>query len=411
MAITQADDGTVDVPEIVQGADFKRLNRRSKKRPDWWVFAVDRQTHLLPDNSRAIFEAVKDDPEITKIVLTRSRRIELAGTNVVTESLLSPAGQQRLVQSGTVFVESNPRRTLAAPIVAKRQRVVLVRKGLQLEKTGRAMNDPVVPEGPSEPDDLAPRIHRVPAPAVTGLLAASDVDQLAVLATHWPATYENVWRTGIPAHDFLTGDEQTLPVDLRAQLEALRRELGGRRLLLFSPALRRTGTDPAPYEFSESELGALTAWCDEHDYVLGLREHTNDLRRAYAARLESATIDLSHRRFPSLHVVMRAADGMLTDYSGDALDFACTGKPVVSFAHDLDHWRDRLLYDLDHFFPGRVCAAFDELESALDVFVGGTSVPHAERVRDMLVDHRDGRNTERVLARLMAPAEVAGERR
>lgn len=408
LSITEGEDGAVEVPEPVSGSDFKRWNRRTKKRPDWWVFAVDLHTHRLPDNSRAIFEAVKDDPDITKIILTRSRRIELTGTNVVMESVNSPAGRQRLVQSGTAFFDFNTRRTLDAPVVAKHQRLIMVREGLLLEKTGRTRLPAAEPNGPSAPDDLTPRFHRFPPSTVTGLLVASDVDQLAALATHWPASFEHTWRTGIPAHDFLLGEQEALPADLQVQLAALRRELGGRRLLLFSPALRRVGTDSAPYEFSEAEIGALASWCDQHGYVLGLRESDRDLGRAYSSKLGALTLDLSHRRYPSLHAVMRAADGMLTDYSGFALDFACTGKPVVSFVHDMAEARDRLLYDLDHFFPGPVCTEFDALESALDVFVGGPTVPHAERVRNMLVDHRDGRNTERVLARLMAEAEGTG---
>lgn len=404
-AITVGQDGTVDVPVPVLGADFRRWNRRTKKRPDWWVFAVDLRTHRLPANSRAIFEAVKDDPDITKIILTRSRRIELPGTNVITEPVLSPSGQRRLVQAGTVFTESDARLALGVPVASSHQRLVLVRDGLQLEKTGRAARQPVRPDGPSAPDDLMPRIHRMPPSTVTGLLVASDVDQLAALATHWPASYEHVWRTGIPAHDFLVGEEGSLPEELQLQLAALRTELGGRRLLLFLPALRGAGTE---YAFTTAELGALGAWCNQHGYVLGLRENDRDLGRAYSSRLGDLTVDLSHRRYPSLHAVMRVADGLVTDYSGSALDFACTGKPVVSFVHDMEAAQDRLLYDLDHFFPGAVCREFEALEAALDVFVGGPVVPHAARVRDMLVDHRDGRNTERVIARLAAQAEGTG---
>ena len=67
--------------------------------------------------------------------------------------------------------------------------------------------------------------------------------------------------------------------------------------------------------------------------------------------------------------------------------------------------RDRVLYDLDHFFPGPVCRDFDSLEASLDVLAGAPSVPHDARVREMLVDQRDGRSTERVLARLAALVE------
>jgi hypothetical protein len=407
LAITVRPDGTVDVPEVRQGTEYRTWNRKTPKRPDWWVFAVDRGTHRLPDNSRAIFEAVKDDPEITKIILTRSRRVQLEGTNVVVEPLLSPAGRERLVGAGTVFVASAPRQTLSAPVTAQRQEIVMVRGGLQLEKSGRAARGPVVPSEPSALADETLVLHAPPTPTVSALLAASDVDQVAALATHWPASYEQVWRTGIPAHDFLLGEENMLPADVQAQLTSVREETDGRRLLLFSPTRRTSGTDLAPYEFSAAEIGALTSWCERNDFVLGLRESEVDLERAYSVQLGEHALDLSHRRYPSLHAVLRASDAMLTDHSGTALDFACTGRPVVSFVHDMELARDRVLYDLDHFFPGPLCTDFEALEASFDVFGGAPTVAHAARVRSMLVDDTDGRNTERVLARLAMYSEVA----
>ncbi|MCL3816992.1 rhamnan synthesis F family protein [Aeromicrobium wangtongii] len=405
LSITAGDDGSVEAPETVRGSNYRRLNRQTPKRPDWWVFAVDRRTHRLPDNSRAIFEAVKDDPDVTKIILSRSRRIGLEGTNVVEESVLAPAGRDRLLQAGTVFVAANPRQTLSAPVLSKYQTLVMVREGLQLEKRGRALRRPVRPEGASALDDPMLLIHPVPPSTVTGLLAASDVDQLAALAVHWPASYEHVWRTGIPAHDFLLGEEDALPTDLRAQLASVRQQLDGRRLLLFSPTQRTSGTDLAPYEFSAGQIEALTGWCERNDFVLGVRESVADLERAYSAQLGDRALDLSHRRYPSLHAVLRASDAMLTDHSGTALDFACTGRPVVSFVHDMELARDRVLYDLDHFFPGPVCRTFEELEASFDVFGGAPTVPRAARVRQMLVDHTDGQNTARVLSRLAAHSE------
>lgn len=407
LAITEGEDGSVDAPQTVRGADYRRLNRRTAKRPDWWVFAVDRSTHRLPDNSRAIFEAVKDDPDVTKIILTRSRRVELDGVNVITESVLGASGREHLVQAGKIFVRADPRPAVSAPVIAKYQDLIVVRDGLQLEKSGYAARKPIVPEGVTPLDDPMPLVHRVPPASVTALLAASDVDQLATLATHSPASYEHLWRTGIPAHDFLLQDEEALPHDLRAQVMSLRDELRGRRLLLFAPTLRQTGGDLSPYPFTDAEIEALTAWCGRHDFVLGIREDDTDLERPYMSRFRGRALDLSWRRYPSVHAVLRSAAAMLTDFSGAALDFAaCTGRPVVSFLHDPEVARDVLLYDLDHFFPGPAVTDFAALEASLDVFAGAGSVPHASRVREMLVDHRDGRNTERVTASIAA-LEVA----
>lgn len=402
-SITRAADGRVKVPRVLEGTAFRQRNKKTPKRPDWWAFPVDRVTHEFPDNSRAIFEAIKDDPQITKIILTRSRPVRLPGANVVAEPLLSVAGRDRLMQSGRVFMTSNVRRSVDGGIRSSpEQRLIFVRHGLQLEGAGRVANDPSGPSQRVPAGRSLPSYHPTPPVAVDGLLVTSDVDQLATLATHWPTRFENVWRTGIPAHDFLQLDEQQLPEDLQQQIGRIRAQLRGRRLLLLAPARRTRGMERVPYRFSDVEVARVRAWCERNDFVLGIREHILDVERAYMVDFAGSAIDMSPGRYPSVHAVMRAADAMLTDYDGSALDFATTGKPVISFAHDLEVAQARLLYDLEHFFPGPVCRDFESLESTLDFFVDTPHVPRHARVREMLIDHHDGRNTERVLARLAA---------
>ena len=47
---------------------------RHPKFDHWWAFPVCAYDHTLAGNERAVFEEVRDDPSIKKIVLTRSRR-------------------------------------------------------------------------------------------------------------------------------------------------------------------------------------------------------------------------------------------------------------------------------------------------------------------------------------------------
>ena len=64
-------------------------------------------------------------------------------------------------------------------------------------------------------------------------------------------------------------------------------------------------------------------------------------------------------------MVLRAADALLTDFSGSAVDFMATGRPVISFVHDLADVADSLYYDLEHVMPGGVCRDFGELLGAM----------------------------------------------
>ncbi|WP_017934035.1 CDP-glycerol glycerophosphotransferase family protein [Nocardioides sp. Iso805N] len=405
MSIHADADGRVKVPRVLRGNAYRRRDAAVDKNSDTWVFAVDVSDHRLPPNSRAIFEAVKDDPSITKVVLTRSKRIHLDGVNVVTEPLLSPRGRQLLLRAGTLFLNRRPRATFRAPLDPERQTIVAVRDGLLLERTGRTAGKPLAPETTnSEPNEL---IHPAPLPAYSGLLVASDVDALAAVASHWPATYSQSWRTGIPAHDFLFCAPEALPADMREELQRLRAQVAGRTLVLFAPSLRRTGADYEPYRFSNAEIAWLRSWTERDDIALGIREHPLDLERPYMTQLGEFALDLSVRHYPSDHVVLRAADALMTDFSGSALDFAVTGKPVLSFAHDLEVAQDRLLYDLEHFFPGPVACTFDSLAVDLEYLPTQQRSPRYDRIREMLTDYHDAQNTNRVLARLTS---TAGER-
>ena len=88
---------------------------------------------------------------------------------------------------------------------------------------------------------------------------------------------------------------------------------------------------------------------DRHNAVLGVREHMADRARTYWHQLAPlGSIDLSNRRFPDLEVLYRVADGLVSDYSSCLVDFLLTGRPVASFAYDLDRYSEQergLFYD------------------------------------------------------------------
>jgi CDP-glycerol glycerophosphotransferase (TagB/SpsB family) len=159
----------------------------------------------------------------------------------------------------------------------------------------------------------------------------------------------------------------------------------------------------APYAFSQGQIDHLGSLARDQGAVIGIREPVSDLHRAYSTAFGDLAVDVSPHRFGSLSVVLRATDALLTDYDGSALDFTVTGRPVVSFAHDLISAGDHLLYDLDHLFPGPVCRDFESLAATLATVFdppAAASVRQYNRVRDLLIDHRDGLNSARAVERV-----------
>lgn len=398
-AIEIGGDGALEVPEHVLGPALVKADESTPKRPDSWTFAVDPVTHMLPENSRAIFELVARDPTITKIVLTRSRRVELSGTNVLTEPLLSPEGRRHLLSSGVVFVSRLPQASLSGQISPALHHVIAVRQGLMLLKSGRV--GAAARRSGGKPPPATGRLrmlHKADPPNLSAVLTASDIDHSAEIAAQWPARYADGWRTGIPSHDFLLAD--ALPDELSHQEAEVLRTLAGRRLVLFAPIARGMGAALGPYRFSAQEVDSLTSLVRSHGAVLGIREPVTDLERPYSAAFGESALDLSVHRFPSNAAVLRATDVLLTDYDGVALDLTVTGRPVIGFAPDLPMAADLLLYDYHHMFPGPICedveSLAEALRSALTVSDGAADRQY-ERVRDLLVDHRDGQSAARVI--------------
>ncbi|GAB2753649.1 hypothetical protein GCM10027020_02070 [Nocardioides salsibiostraticola] len=352
-AIERDETGAVTVPRLLAGRDFRRRDAATPTFEHWWAFPVSADLHTLPDNSRAIFEEVRDDPSVKKIVLTRSRDVTLTGENVVVLPLNSPEGQEHLLRSGQVFVKDRPRASLGQPLSSDHN-VIVVRPGLALESPAQSSASasvrPIAPAGPRR---------------TRAALGSSRVDQLAAGSLHYPLAYDDLWMTGHPALDFLLAARDRLPDDLAGEEDRLQDELDGRRLLLFAPS-RRAPDDRPAYPFSHSETSWLAEWCTRHDVVLGLREHPHDQTRDYSRSLREVSLDLSARRYPHVHVVLRSVDALLTDYHSLALDFLATGRPIVNFAPDLDDVAGSLLYDLEHVLPGPVVRSFDQLSDALD---------------------------------------------
>ncbi len=89
--------------------EFEEEDAWTPKHDHWWAFAVDPLTHRLEGSARAVFEAVRRDPSIRKIVLTDGERQDLRGFNVLVVPVDGPSAPYYLMRCGNVFVVDSPR--------------------------------------------------------------------------------------------------------------------------------------------------------------------------------------------------------------------------------------------------------------------------------------------------------------
>ena len=85
--------------------------------------------------------------------------------------------------------------------------------------------------------------------------------------------------------------------------------------------------------------------------------------------------------WPDMNELLAATDVLVTDYSSAFFDFACTGRPMVFFAYDLEEYRGRTrghYFAMEDVVPGPVV---DQVEEATEAVVRAALDPDGERER------------------------------
>ncbi|MFK7940773.1 MAG: CDP-glycerol glycerophosphotransferase family protein [Roseovarius sp.] len=366
------------------------------KYDHWWAFPVCVHSHQFSDNTRAVFDHVKHDPSIKKIILTRGKHIETDGVNVIIVPLHSYEGQSYLLRSRQVFLRHGVEANIEYALSDDLHNFHNLWHGIPLKRIGYTSLDQA-----ASIDKLVAENKRL-----TSVIASSDVDRLAMTAAYWPLTFHDIWVTGLPRHDTIMKPESDLPEDMRTRAEHLKDRLKGRRFMLFAPTFR-ADQENGYYSFSDTEVQQLAAWLKRNNMAMGIREHMADKTRLYSSQLRGECFfDASERHYPDVELLYRHADMLLTDYSSCFIDFMLTGRPMASFAFDQYSYANTqrgMFYDQEMVFPGPVCTDFASLMDGLETLLDDPT-PAERQAYEWKVDFfhkfRDDRNSERVVARV-----------
>lgn len=382
---------------VPASVDTRALDQQTPKHDNWWAFPVCAFTSRLDDNSRALFEFVKDDPSIKKIILTRRYDLAFSGENVVVAPLISKVGLEYLMGSRFIFLKHSRPTNIPYPIATLEHAVINLWHGIPFKRIHFVSHDQ---------QDKQKKLKKHNN-ELTSVICASNVDKLAMTAAFWPLTYYDIWLTGLPRHDFITCEATALPAHLAEQFSRLAERLAGRRLVLFVPTFKNDQTE-GYYRFSPEELHTMDAFLAAHNLVLGIREHMADRQRSYSSQLCGDNyLHLSLDTFPDVEVLYRHASALVTDYSSAFIDFLLTNRPVISFAYDFEHYSSTergLFYDMEWAFPGAIAKNFEELMTAL----AGTleEMSEVERAlyefkKRIFIKYTDSNNASRVYKKVM----------
>ncbi|MCW2531079.1 MAG: hypothetical protein JWP62_649 [Blastococcus sp.] len=265
------------------------------------------------------------------------------------------------------------------------------------------------------------RIHHDVRPVRPGWLdnADKDVARWDMLLSPNPPSTERlrhafgfggpVHETGYPRNDVLSSPDRD---DVRARVRA---ELGipdGTTAVLYAPTWRDDLVFDTTGGRDFDVPIDLTAFADRlgADHVLLTRLHSMVAGRI-AVPPGAPVIDVSDR--PESAELYLAADMLVTDYSSAMFDFAVTGKPMVFYTYDLEHYRDDLrgfYFDFAEVAPGPLVRTSEELVEAIadrDVAASELADRYV-RFRDTFCSLEDGHATDRVLDLLFPPGDSAG---
>ncbi|MGW0928149.1 bifunctional glycosyltransferase/CDP-glycerol:glycerophosphate glycerophosphotransferase [Streptomyces sp. NPDC002644] len=150
---------------------------------------------------------------------------------------------------------------------------------------------------------------------------------------------------------------------------AIRSRIGipdGKRVVMYAPTWRDDQFySPGKYkldfridlEDARARLGA--------DHVLLVRRHPNVVDPVPGAG-DGFVFDVSD--YPDMADLSLITDVMITDYSSLMFDYVNTGRPILFFTYDLDHYRDTLrgfYFDFESSAPGPLVSTSEELVAAI----------------------------------------------
>jgi CDP-glycerol glycerophosphotransferase len=386
------------IPALIVTILLKTIDLLIPKSPKRWVFPVHFFMHTFSDNSRAVYEAALDRPDIIKIILTRGKSIDCAArSDTVSVPMLSLAAMWHLLRARVIVIQHSVYMDLAPLRMHRRfffnltSRIVfntwhgIPVKSLLAKSSGIHIR----------PINREKKHHH--------LCASSSIDKLAMTVSFYPVPPSNVHVTGAPRNDFLRISDDELPSYCQKQLAHIRNMTKQRKLVVYAPTYRELQLGGHYYSFSNSEINQLKKILRDNDAVLGLRLHYFNRQVSYADMIDGELVfEMDQSNIPDMAMLIREAHIVITDYSGLFVDALYLGRPVVSFAYDRTHYMKMqrgFVYSLETISPLPVCESFDALMKQVSRLLSGpndvSSIEYscAQRIFFDRIDSDNGRRT------------------
>lgn len=370
------------------------------KKKNIWIFPVHFYLKTFSDNIRAVYEEVKNDESIIKVILTRDKPIDSFQTdkNTVILPMKSWKAYWYLLKCKVIFIQHSLRHDFY-PIHYKENLILcLKRRKLVNLWHGIAVKSIVASSTGIQ--------HRAinKEKKYYYITASSLNDWMVMVSAFYPVKPANVIITGSPRNDFVICDESKLPDSNQKQLSDLKEKLGGKKLIVYAPTYRETNLGGFNYEFSETELNELKQLSRKHNAVIGFRLHYHNRSLNYNKIIDNENfIDLDQTLFPDMSVIIRVAEAVISDYSGLIIDTLYANKPIINFTYDYAHYALKqrgFSYPLELIAPLPLCHNFQQLTHYLNKALSNDLIEFQEKYKisqKLYFENHDTSNSKRLV--------------
>lgn len=368
------------------------------KRKDYWIFPVYFVgAGNFSDNMLAVFEEVKSEKSIKKIILTKDKNISIEkGKNVVIIKMFSAKAIWYLMRSKVIFVQHSVWLDLSMAYYQMffpwRRYLINLWHGIPLKDLSHPATDIINFRSKREMKKYK-------------IISSSTIDKEMMKRSFYQTNLNNIWITGLPRNDFLVMSEKELPKLYKDTLLLLKKKIDKKNLIIYTPTYRETNLGGYYYPFSTNEMNELKNYLHETNSVLGIRYHSYRQPEFVKNLIDNETIiDLSAEVISDVRMLIREASIVITDYSSIYIDSMYLQKKLISFAYDIEHYKDiqrGFFYEFNEVFPGEICHTFSEMMQALIKYEKPLTAEEKEKynqITKVFFKYSDSNNSSRVLA-------------
>lgn len=207
-----------------------------------------------------------------------------------------------------------------------------------------------------------------------------------------------VKATGIPKYDVLVSDTKDSDIDVHEEIAVLLEEGKTKyeKMLLYAPTFRSDGSNPV----EEIDLPALNEKLKELNWFCIGTLHPKLRSRHLSEGVTLSNISMVAPGY-DYNPLMKKFDGLITDYSSLAVDFAFLQKPILFYVYDLEQYKQEVglyqgLWDL---LVGPRVATSIQLAETLEQTFRQDSVQHGKALFDRIDANASARIADFILPR------------